>query len=461
MVRNKLSASFRDPSGFLFSIDGALYRQINKKYQEDYDLFLKSGLYEKLVSDGLLIRHEEVDLKYAQTQEAYKIIRPEKIPFISYPYEWCFSQLKNAALTTLKIQRIALEHGMSLKDASAFNIQFVQGKPILIDTLSFAKFDERPWVAYRQFCQHFLAPLSLMSYVDISFNKLLQLYIDGVPLDLASRLLPIRTRFKPPLLMHIHLHAASQKRYADKGLKKEITRKFSMRSFLGLVGSLDGAIKNLKWQPKGTEWADYYAGNLNYLPASLRHKANLVDEFLEILKPKNVWDLGANTGFFSRIASDKGIKTISFDIDPAAVEINYKTTVERKERNLLPLLIDLTNPSPAIGWENKERNSFLNRGPTDTALALALVHHLAISNNLPLAELAEFFSHICNHLIIEFVPKEDSQVQRLLSSREDIFASYTKENFEKEFKNFFTVKKASEIKNSKRVLYLMVNKRRL
>ncbi len=460
MAKNKIASSFRDPSGFLFTQDGVLYRQINKKAKDEYDFLLKSGLYKKLTTEKFLIPHKEAGPKLAQTNDAYKVIQPKRIPFISYPYEWCFSQLKDATLLTLRIQKEALEHNMSLRDASAYNIQFYQGKPILIDTLSLEKFNEQPWVAYKQFCQHFLAPLALMSYTDVRLNKLSQIYIDGVPLELASKLLPTKTRFKPSLLIHIHLHAASQKRYAGKSIKKEsVVRKFNKRSFLGLIDSLDGAIKGLKWKPKGTEWADYYEGNLNYLPTSLRHKANLVDEYLDLIKPKNVWDLGANTGLFSRIASNKGILTVSSDIDPAAVEINYRTVKEKAETEILPLLIDLTNPSPALGWKNTERGSFLSREPVDTVLALALVHHLAISNNLPLETLAEFFSSLCNSLVIEFVPKEDSQVQKLLTSREDVFPNYKKGDFEKEFGRFFTVKKQENVKNSKRTLYLMANKK--
>lgn len=458
MAKSKLGASFRDPSGFLFQKDEALYRQINKGYQENYDVFVSSGLHKRLVGESLLIPHQEVDKKLVFDSQAYKTIRPEKIPFISYPYEWSFSQLKDAALTTLRIQKLALEYDMSLRDASAYNIQFFKGKPTLIDTLSFEKFGEKPWVAYKQFCQHFLAPLTLSSYVDINLMKLLEIFIDGVPLDLTSKLLPLKTRVNPGLLIHLHLHASSQKKYADKGGKVRKNVKLSKRSLLGLVDSLEGAVKNLKWNPKGTEWGDYYEGNLNYLPISLRAKANLVENFLKTAKPKGVIDLGGNTGLFSRIASDKGIFTVSTDIDPAAVEINYRKVKERGEKNLLPLWIDLTNPSPNIGWANRERNSFLGRGPVDACLALALVHHLAISNNVPLDKLAEFFSSVCRHLIIEFVPKEDSQVQKLLASREDIFTGYSKEGFEAAFSLYFNIKRAEKIKSSKRTLYLMSNK---
>ncbi len=455
-----VAGSFRDPSGFLFTQNRTLYRQINKVFQEDYDQLVKSSLYKRLITQRLLIPYKEVGLKYAQTKDAYKIIRPEPIPFISYPYEWCFSQLKDAALTTLKIQKLALEYDMSLKDASAYNIQFVKGKPILIDTLSFEKYKEEPWVAYRQFCQHFLAPLSLMSYTDVRLNQLLRIYIDGIPLALASTLLPTRTKLKPSLLMHIHLHAKSQKVFADKPSIGPVEQSLKLRKeqMLNLINGLETAVKRLRWEPKGTEWADYYS-ETNYSQIAFKQKKEIVKKLLAKTKPKTVWDLGANIGEFSRIASDKGIQTISFDIDPAVVETNYREAVKKGETNLLPLVLDLTNPSPAIGWENEERMSLLERGPADTALALALIHHLAISNNLPLENIAAFLGKLCRTLIIEFVPKNDSQVQRLLSTREDIFPDYSQEAFEITFSKYFKILDFAKIKGSERTLYLMSKRR--
>jgi len=449
-----LPSSFRDPSGFLFYREGCLYRQINLFYKENYQHLMQSGLYEHLVDAGLLIPHQEVDIEAVEPDIAYKIIKPEPIPFISYPYEWCFSQLKDAALLTLEIQRRALEFGMSLKDCSAYNIQFKNGKPIFIDTLSFERYQEgQPWVAYRQFCQHFLAPLALMSYINVGLNQLLRVHIDGVPLDLSSSLLPFRTRFKFSLFSHIHLHAKSQKYFADKVIDTT-SRGMGRMAFLGLIDSLRDAIDNLKWMPQGTEWADYYE-ETNYSPSALEHKMEVVADFLHRINPKLVWDLGANIGLFSRIASAQGALTISFDNDPAAVEKNYLECIKRGETNILPLLLDLTNPSPSIGWENQERMSLLERGPADAALALALIHHLAISNNVPLCRIAQFFSRICKFLIIEFVPKSDSQVQRLLSTREDIFSDYTEQIFEREFSKYFLIVNSVRILESERVLYLM------
>jgi hypothetical protein len=454
MADINIASSFRDPSGFLFCKDGTIYRQVNSIYKENYNHLINSGLYKLLVDYKLLIPHSEADITYAKSDNAYKIIKPESIPFVSYPYEWCFSQLKDAALTTLKIQRIALDFGMSLKDSSSYNIQFKDNRPILIDTCSFEKYhDGRPWVAYRQFCQHFLAPLAIMRYSDIRLNQLLRIYIDGIPLDLASLLLPFHTFFKFSLLSHIHLHAKSQNYFANKHINRYRYR-MSRFGLLGLIDNLESTIKKLKWALRTDRWFNYHRDS-NYSSDALQHKKQLVAEFLDKVNPKVVWDLGSNIGLFSRIASDKGMLTVSFDNDPACVEVNYLTSIAKGERNILPLLLDLTNPSPNIGWQNSERMSILERGPVDTALALALIHHLCISNNLPLNEIATFFKKICNWLIIEFIPKEDLQVERLLLSREDILADYTQEVFESEFNRYFIVQQAVKIKDTERTLYLM------
>jgi 2-polyprenyl-3-methyl-5-hydroxy-6-metoxy-1,4-benzoquinol methylase len=450
----QLSASFRDPSGFLFSRGGVLYRQINQAYAEDYARLMDSGLYEKLLKAGLLVPHVESQQSAADPASAFKVIEPEQVPFISYPYEWSFSQLKDAALATLSIQKRALKLGMTLKDASAYNIQFLRGRATLIDTLSFELYREgKPWDAYRQFCQHFLAPLALMSYRDVRLSQLLRVYIDGVPLDLASDLLPARTKFNFGLLTHIHIHAGAQKRYADKAVNTRVAQ-MSQQAMTGLIESLESTVRKLAWKPAGTEWGDYYE-NTNYSDHAFEHKKQLVHAWAQERQPARVWDLGGNTGVFSREAAASGAQVISFDIDPAAVEQNYRTARKNKEQNVLPLVLDLTNPSPSLGWSNQERDSFTARGPVDMVLALAVIHHLAISNNVPLPQLAEFFAARTRWLVIEFVPKSDSQVQKLLASRRDIFTDYTRDGFEKAFSAKFRVEKAEAVQDSERTLYLM------
>ena len=447
-------SSFRDPSGFVFLRDGVPYRQVNASYQDDYGHLLSSGLYERLISEGLLVPHEEVELALAATDEAFRVLRPDRLPFVSYPYEWCFSQLKHAALTTLRIQSLALDHGMSLKDASAYNIQFRNGHPVLIDTLSFERFNEgAPWVPYRQFCQHFLAPLALMALRDVRLGQLLRIYVDGIPLDLAGGLLPARARVHPSLAIHLHMHARSQQRRRRTGQEK--VGRVSERALRGLVDSLASGIKKLTWEPAGREWATYYSDAGSYSRAALDHKKEIVGAYLNRISPGTVWDLGANTGLFSRIAVESGAFTVSLDVDPSSVELNYRAAIDRGETRLLPLLQDLSNPSPGIGWENRERDSFVDRGPADALLALALVHHLAIGNNIPLERIAETLASWGSWLLVEFIPKSDPQVQEMLAYREDIFGAYREEGFRTAFETWFSIESRDPIKDSQRTLYLM------
>lgn len=450
------AASFRDPSGFLFRQDGILFRQVNQSYKSHYDLLMASGLYELLVKKGVLVPHLETDLKPVILETSYKVLQPEVIPFISYPYEWPFSMLKDAALLTLEICNLALQKGMVLKDATAYNIQFRDGKPVLIDTLSFERYEEgTPWVAYRQFCQHFLAPLALMAMTDIRLGQLLRVHIDGIPLDLANKLLPGKTRWNLGLGTHITLHAQAQQKYAKSETHRDDRKKaFSKNALLGLLDSLKNTVKGLTWKPDGTEWADYYEIT-NYSGEAFDEKKSIIRKFLDIADPKTVWDLGANNGDFSRLASEKGIFTVAADIDPSAVEANYQKIRSDGAKYLLPILLDLTNPSAASGWNNEERDSFAGRGNADLVMALALVHHLAISNNVPLERIAASFSALGQWLVIEFVPKQDSQVQKLLSSRLDIFDRYTPEGFEESFQNYYTIQEKVGLKDSSRILYLM------
>ena len=451
-------ASFRDPSGFLFERGGVLYRQVAASYREDYELLMASGLYQDLVAASLLIPHREVDLEAPAGDAAFRVLQPEIVRFISYPYEWCFSQLKDAALATLRIQRRALDFGMTLRDSSAYNIQFHNGRPLLIDSLSFGRYREgEPWVAYRQFCQHFLAPLALMAYRDVRLGQLSRIYIDGPPLDLASRLLPVTTRFRYSLLSHIHLHAKAQERFADAAdaARQPTEARVSRMAYEGLIASLEGAVKRLEWTPGASEWVSYYEEGHRYTDEAQDHKRQLVADFIERLRPGSVWDLGANTGLFSRLASDREIPTLAFDVDPGAVERNYLECRAKQAPHLLPLVQDLANPSPGLGWAHRERASLIERAPADTVLALALIHHLAISNNLPLPHLARFFADVCRSLVIEFVPKSDSQVRRLLASREDIFPNYTEDGFEAAFGQLFEVLESEAIRGSDRRLYLM------
>ena len=430
-----LTSAFRDPCGDLYLDEGRLLRRVTSVGIEDYSLLRSSGLYDSLVASKLLIPHSEVEKG---------LLEPELVPFISYPYEWCFGQLKDAALVTLKIEETALSYGMTLKDASAYNIQFVEGRPILIDTLSLVRYQKgEPWVAYRQFCQHFLAPLTLMSYRDVRLSQLSRIHLDGIPLDLTSKLLPTSSYFRLVTLFHIHMHSRGQ-RLAKRPRKIVLSKS----KLLGIIRHLRLSIGGLKGKVLKDSWADY--GSCPYTEEELKLKQGVVESYLSRIRPKSVWDLGANTGVFSILASSLGAYTIAIDSDPSAVEVLY----EKKVRGTLPLVIDLGNPSPGIGWDNTERASLTERGPTDMVLALALVHHLAIEDNLPLSKIAEFLCGICRYLVIEFVPKEDLMVKKMLSSRVDIFDNYSEEAFRSTFSTYFDILSSDRIGNS-RVIFLM------
>ncbi len=456
-----LPSSFRDPSGFVFAEGGRIFRQINDSGLDDFRLLHSSGLYHALTCKGWLVQHIEVTGGYPQTPTTALVIQPEKIGYISYPYEWCFSQLKDAALLTLNIQLLALKHGMTLKDASAYNVQFKGSSPTFVDTLSFTRYEEgKPWVAYRQFCQHFLAPLLLICKRDLRLAQLAKVHIDGIPLDLASRLLPRGTWFSPSILMHLHLHARAQQNFAasdDTGMARRKYRPLSKAGMWGIVTGLKSLILNLDWNPIGTEWADYYSST-NYTDHAFDTKRSIINAFLDKISPESVWDAGGNTGIFSRLASSRGVSTVSFDIDAAAIEISYRQAKKEKNLKLLPLVMDLTNPSGGIGWANQERQTLGERGPVDCIFSLALIHHLAISNNIPLARISSYLASLGQHLIMEFVPKSDSQVKRLLSSREDIFPTYTTEGFEAAFSQDFLIREKALVNDSERIIYWLEKK---
>jgi hypothetical protein len=455
-VVEDVRGSFRDPSGFVYLADGVLYRQVNRVFAEEFDACVASGLYDELAAGGFLVPHRLIGLERASTPDAHAVIEPARIEFVSYPYEWAFGQLKDAALLTLDVQERALARGFVLRDASAYNMQFRDARPILIDTLSFARYREgEPWAAYKQFCEHFLVPLALMSTRDVRCGRLQREYVDGVPVDLGSMLLPGWTWARAGMLLHVHLHARATKRYQGASVAAVTrSRGLSKRGLLGFVASLRDTVEQLDWRPAGTQWADY-ARDHNYSEGARAAKQRLVRDYLGSARPRTVWDLGGNTGEFSRAAREVAPSVVCFDYDPAAVELNYREVRRRGETGLLPLQLDLMNPSPAIGWAHEERSSLEARGPADVVLALALVHHLAIPNNVPLPRIAELFARLGRSLVIEFVPKSDSQVERLLRNRPDIFPEYTQDGFERAFEGHYQIAAKEPIGDSQRSLYLM------
>lgn len=449
------AGSYRDPAGFVFRREGVVFRQVDRSFAGDWQAYLDSGLYERLRDDRIVIPHEHADLELAAAPGAAAVILPQQLELISYPYEWSFSQLQDAALLTLRAQSLAAEAGFTLRDASAYNVQFHRGRPVLIDSLSFERAEPgQPWAPYRQFCEHFLAPLALMAKVDIRLGSLLRDHLEGIPLDLAARLLPGRTRLSFGLGPHIHLHARAQKQHADDNAAADHKPEASMSAekLATLIESLQNTVAGLSWEPEGTAWADY-ADNTSYTDAATEAKMRAVEAAVTKVGGSSAWDLGANTGRYSRIAADAGYRVVALDIDPAAVERGYRALKADGRTDITPLLADITDPSPALGWANAERASLLDRIDADVILGLALVHHLAIGANVPLPMIAAVFAGLAPHAVVEFVPKDDPMVQRLLAFRRDVFDDYHVEGFRSAFEPLFEVAAETPIEGSGRILF--------
>ena len=446
----KHPSSYRDPSGFLFYYDNVLYRQVNRCFKDDYDLFISSGFCQHLVDRKILIPHRTIAENLTGSKEWYQTLEPEKIPFISYPYEWCFDMLKDAALLTLEAAVEAMKYGMLLKDASAYNVQWHKGKMLFIDTLSFEKWDEtKPWIAYRQFCEQFLAPLALMHYLKLPLQKLLLAYPDGIPVHIAKKLLPAKSKFNLNIFLHLHLHAQISEKAPARTLQP-----FSATKLHNLLRSLKESIQSFELNAKTGAWSGYYDEALqreNYV----LQKKEIVATWLGELPVQTAIDVGANEGEFSDLLISKNIFTISADFDHYSINRYYNKLKERSVEIAQTFVIDLTQPSPALGIVNEERSSFLERIKTDLVVALALIHHLAIGKNVPFISIAKLFAILGKHLIIEFIPKEDEKLQLLLKHKKDVYDWYTHENFLTAFLQYYIIRNKREIDYSKRIIYLM------
>jgi ribosomal protein L11 methylase PrmA len=370
--------------------------------------------------------------------------------------------LREAALLTLGVQADAMAAGITLRDASAFNVLFDGVRPVLIDHLSFEPATPgAPWTAYRQFCEHFLAPLALMARRDVRLgSSLLRAHLDGIPLDLAARLLPWRTRLSPGLAPHVHLHARSQRRHeaGGAGVAREAGQaRVGKLGGEALVDSLRRTVEGLRWTPSGTEWADYEAGDGadEATRAASAAKDAIVRSMLEDAGGTVVWDLGANVGRHTAIATDLGRRVVAWDADPAAVERHFRALRGGPARPVLPLLADLADPTPAVGWALRERRSMLERADADVVLALALVHHLALGRNVPLERIADLFATLAGTVIVEWVGRDDPMVGRLLATREDVFRDYGDAGFRAAFERRFRVVEERPLPGTARILFRM------
>lgn len=445
-------SSYRDPSGFLFYKNDILYRQVNQSFKEDFDLFINGGLYKHLVEKKILVSHETINENLTGSANWYQTLKPRMIPFISYPYEWCFDMLKDAALLTLEAAGEAMHFGMMLKDATAYNVQLNEGRMMFIDTLSFEKYDEhKPWVAYRQFCQHFFAPLALMHYLKEPLQNLMLAHPDGIPLNLAKKLLPFRSKLNLHTYLHLHLQNSLSKK---KQAASYSAGNFSKQKMKNLLQSLEQAVRSFSFSDRSGIWSDYYE-EANQREDYLKTKKKIIAEWLGELQTNTVLDMGANEGEFSLLAASQSKYVISADSDHYSINKLYRQLKLKEIRNIHPLIIDFTNPTPDIGVNNEERSSFLSRAKSDLVMALAFIHHIAIGKNVPLEKIASILSSIGDHIIIEFIPKDDPKVQIMLSGKKDIYTDYSDQSFENAFGDLFSVVKKQAIANSGRTLYLL------
>ncbi len=448
--------SFRDPSGRVFSENGDIYRHVYKPGIASYEQVRDAKIYDKLIEAELLIAHKEVDNGLTVDKDAVYCLNHPKIPMVSYPWEWSFSMLKDAALIHLDMMELLIPSGFWLRDANAFNVQFNGEKPIFIDTLSIGeRVPESPWVAYGQFCSHFLAPLALAAYGDIRFFSIWRNQINGFPLDLVVKMLPFWRRVNPGIFMHLVMHAkyqntADKKEDLNKGKTKKAL-KVNDISLIGLIRSLRRTISGIHWKRSSAVW-EAYDEIRTYNTDAVSEKTTYVSEKIEALKPSMVWDLGANTGEFSLIAASHGAFVVSIDGDPACTESLYKKVSQDGIHGILPLTMDLANPSPGLGWNNSERLSLSERGPADLVLALALIHHLVLSSSIPMGMVAEWFSSIAKHVLVEYVPIDDPMV-KLTENRLEEHLPYSFDEFKSSFGQYFNFSEQKQLANG-RTLFL-------
>jgi len=441
-----IPSSYRDPAGFVVYDSGVFKRVVTSRGLKDYREFIKSGLYEDLVSCDLLISHYEEPLANSALGEL--LLVPEQIPFISYPFEWSFDELRDAALVTLKIQQRALARGFMLKDASAYNVQFLASRPVFIDTLSFTRYEGGPWPAYEQFCRHFLGPLFLMRYRSPDAARFLKVELDGFRLERVSRSLPLRSWLNGGALLHIHLHARALRHKPQAGGEPL----GSNAHLPQLIASLRRTIENMPRPAAEAHWTGYYSEWRFYSPAARESKRELVQELVYRVKPNLVYDLGANTGLFTREAAAAGALCIAFDKDADCVNRLYLEERSKSDSLILPLVMDLENPSPPLGFGLNSTMSLLERPQADLVMCLGLLHHLRVSGNLPMVRIAHFLARLGRKLLIEFIPPSDPAIMTL--SRRSDFDDFNVAGFLKAFSSRFRLEATRPLACSQRVLYL-------
>jgi ribosomal protein L11 methylase PrmA len=448
--------SFRDPESRVFYAGDEVYRALSADGLSDFEAVRASGL----LDDGRVVATEQVEdmsaLKGLLVHEPAAVLRHERIPFVSYPYEWTFSMLKDAALLQLDLLLDALGHDLVLKDSTPYNVQFKGARPVFVDVGSFERVREgEPWVGYRQFCMLYLYPLLLQSVKDVPFRPWLRGAIDGITPTQMRGLMSFRDRFRRGVFTNVFLHARLEARYADRPdqVKQEVKRVFKKELFVANVRKMRKLVERLEWDPPKGVWTAYGERN-SYTDDDARRKDDFVREVAGSREWGLVWDIGANNGRYSRIAAEGARSVLAVDADEGPVELLYRDMKAEQNEKILTLAMNLADPSPGLGWRGLERRALPERGKPDLVLALALVHHVAISANVPVREFIDWLASLGSALVIEFPTREDPMVKKLLAPKRDgLHPDYEISFFERCLAEAFEVERSERLESGTRVLY--------
>lgn len=457
--------SFRDRDSRVVIQDDSIFRALSPEGTEDWEALSGSPLLEKLTASGQLIGTREVDSSVlGESQDLLptgvsKVLEHDRVPFVSYPYEWTFSMLQDAARLQLELGSAAIDAGLTLKDATPYNVQFLGSKPTFIDIGSFEKITEgEPWIAYRQFCMLYLYPLVFQAHKDIPYHPWLRGSIDGIqPID-AIKVFSLRDRLRRGVFLHASLHARLDRRANKSGPgsaeENKTSRQVTPKQIKAQLESMNRLISKLKWKAGETSWSGYRQSN-TYSDDDDRRKQAFVAEVAAAERPGLTWDMGCNDGAYSRIAAESSERVVAFDFDHATVEALYRSLREEGNTKILPLVSNLADPSPALGWRGLERKTLADRGAPDLMLALALIHHVSISANIPIADFLQWARDLETTLVIEFPKRTDPMVRALLANKHDgANPDYEEGNFESELERRFTVERREELPSGDRILYL-------
>ena len=427
------AGSFRDPGGRVFASGGRILRAVMPASAPAYEQARDAGLLNKLIERGLLAGSQETDLAVLDglaPAPSYVLEHP-RIPFISYPYEWSFSLHKRAALHHLDVHLAALEDGFTLSDATAYNIQFQGTRPIFIDHLSLIGYrDGDMWIGHRQFCMQFLNPLIFWAILGVQPCHWFRGSLEGIAPEDLSPLLSWRNNLSWTILTHVSAQAALQRRSLRTGelAGKPSETRLPKTALVGMLQGLRRYISKLEMKGKATVWGNYAQDN-SYGDAEAAAKREFVGEMVAAAKPSLLFDIGCNSGDYSLVALDAGAKSVvGFDFDHGALELAF-SRFDGSGREFLPLWLDAANPSPAQGWAQAERKGFAERASADALIALAFIHHIVIGRNVPMDMCLDWLIAMAPVGVIEFPPKSDPMVQRLLAQREDIFPDYDEAHF--------------------------------